>query len=206
MMAASAGPGTDRAGKRGQGAGDRRSGQLPEPDGGQHFRARAPRPSPFWAWSASTGRYTGPFPTASRRGRCCAPPPSPRAACWCGEPVRSICALCCSSWRRRAWAFGRPTRASALSGSAVSPFEVRTLAYPGFPTDMQAPDDRGGLALPRAKPDPRNRVREPFHARGLNSAVWAGVSGWRTTWRWWRAAIRCGEPACAVPISGRAQR
>ena len=26
-----------------------------------------------------------------------------------------------------------------LSGSAVSPFEVRTLAYPGFPTDMQAP-------------------------------------------------------------------
>ena len=26
-----------------------------------------------------------------------------------------------------------------LSGSAVAPFEVRTLAYPGFPTDMQAP-------------------------------------------------------------------
>lgn len=26
-----------------------------------------------------------------------------------------------------------------LSGSAVSPFELRTLAYPGFPTDMQAP-------------------------------------------------------------------
>lgn len=26
-----------------------------------------------------------------------------------------------------------------LSGSALSPFEVRTLAYPGFPTDMQAP-------------------------------------------------------------------
>ena len=26
-----------------------------------------------------------------------------------------------------------------LSGSAISPFELRTLAYPGFPTDMQAP-------------------------------------------------------------------
>ncbi len=26
-----------------------------------------------------------------------------------------------------------------LSGTAISPFEVRTLAYPGFPTDMQAP-------------------------------------------------------------------
>ena len=26
-----------------------------------------------------------------------------------------------------------------LTGSALSPFEVRTLAYPGFPTDMQAP-------------------------------------------------------------------
>ncbi|MEG2605509.1 MAG: UDP-N-acetylglucosamine 1-carboxyvinyltransferase, partial [Clostridia bacterium] len=26
-----------------------------------------------------------------------------------------------------------------LNGCAVSPFEVRTLAYPGFPTDMQAP-------------------------------------------------------------------
>ena len=26
-----------------------------------------------------------------------------------------------------------------LSGTAVSPFELRTLAYPGFPTDMQAP-------------------------------------------------------------------
>ena len=26
-----------------------------------------------------------------------------------------------------------------LTGSAVAPFEVRTLAYPGFPTDMQAP-------------------------------------------------------------------
>lgn len=26
-----------------------------------------------------------------------------------------------------------------LSGSAIAPFEVRTLAYPGFPTDMQAP-------------------------------------------------------------------
>ena len=26
-----------------------------------------------------------------------------------------------------------------LSGSAVAPFEVRTLAYPGFPTDIQAP-------------------------------------------------------------------
>ena len=26
-----------------------------------------------------------------------------------------------------------------LNGSAVSPFEVRTLAYPGFPTDIQAP-------------------------------------------------------------------
>ena len=26
-----------------------------------------------------------------------------------------------------------------LSGTAVAPFEVRTLAYPGFPTDMQAP-------------------------------------------------------------------
>lgn len=26
-----------------------------------------------------------------------------------------------------------------LSGSAVAPFELRTLAYPGFPTDMQAP-------------------------------------------------------------------
>lgn len=26
-----------------------------------------------------------------------------------------------------------------LSGSAVTPFELRTLAYPGFPTDMQAP-------------------------------------------------------------------
>lgn len=26
-----------------------------------------------------------------------------------------------------------------LSGSAVSPFELRTLVYPGFPTDMQAP-------------------------------------------------------------------
>jgi len=26
-----------------------------------------------------------------------------------------------------------------LSGCAVSPFELRTLAYPGFPTDMQAP-------------------------------------------------------------------
>lgn len=26
-----------------------------------------------------------------------------------------------------------------ITGSAVSPFELRTLAYPGFPTDMQAP-------------------------------------------------------------------
>ena len=26
-----------------------------------------------------------------------------------------------------------------LSGRAVAPFELRTLAYPGFPTDMQAP-------------------------------------------------------------------
>lgn len=26
-----------------------------------------------------------------------------------------------------------------LSGSAIAPFELRTLAYPGFPTDMQAP-------------------------------------------------------------------
>jgi UDP-N-acetylglucosamine 1-carboxyvinyltransferase len=26
-----------------------------------------------------------------------------------------------------------------LTGSAVAPFEVRTLAYPGFPTDIQAP-------------------------------------------------------------------
>lgn len=26
-----------------------------------------------------------------------------------------------------------------VSGSAISPFEARTLAYPGFPTDMQAP-------------------------------------------------------------------
>lgn len=26
-----------------------------------------------------------------------------------------------------------------LSGTAVAPFELRTLAYPGFPTDMQAP-------------------------------------------------------------------
>ena len=26
-----------------------------------------------------------------------------------------------------------------LNGSAVAPFELRTLAYPGFPTDMQAP-------------------------------------------------------------------
>lgn len=26
-----------------------------------------------------------------------------------------------------------------ISGSAVAPFELRTLAYPGFPTDMQAP-------------------------------------------------------------------
>ncbi|NCB05089.1 MAG: UDP-N-acetylglucosamine 1-carboxyvinyltransferase [Clostridia bacterium] len=26
-----------------------------------------------------------------------------------------------------------------LSGTAASPFEIRTLAYPGFPTDMQAP-------------------------------------------------------------------
>ncbi len=33
-----------------------------------------------------------------------------------------------------------------LSGCAASPFEVRTLAYPGFPTDMQAPMMVVGLA------------------------------------------------------------
>mgnify|MGYP002612253345 CR=1 FL=1 len=46
----------------------------------------------------------------------------------------------------------------ALRGAYVS--------LSGLSHRYAGPDDRGGLALPRAEHDPRNRVREPFHARG----------------------------------------
>lgn len=38
-----------------------------------------------------------------------------------GGPARSICVPCCSSWRKRAWAFGRPTRASVSADRLCLP-------------------------------------------------------------------------------------
>ena len=86
---------------------------------------------------ACTGPSTGPFRTGWRPERCFAPPPSPKEACWyrARAPTPPV-----ALFKLAETGVGiRETPAGIrLSGTAVSPFELRTLAY-RVPTDMRAP-------------------------------------------------------------------